>query len=143
MGLSVGRLSKPRPLPNSYSGAPQSLPHRPRYTARQEWGGGGTERGVVVGVWDVLVVRACAGQCRKMETSTFNSEQHNHLSPAFYLHAGWTFRSVVEVKQGFRVTINQSCSLFIVISHLSNQKFQLMLFQPRSNLKKKMGKKGV
>lgn len=138
MGLSVGRLSKPRPLPNSYSGAPQSLPHRPRYTARQEWRGGG-----VVGVWDVLVVRVCAGQCRKMETSTFNSEQDNHLSPALYLHAGWTFRLVVEVKQCFRATINQSCSLFIVISHLLNQKFQLMLFQPRSNLKKKNGEKGV
>lgn len=70
MGLSVGRLSKPRPLPNSYSGAPQSLPHRPRYTARQEGRGGGGGGG---GGGCVYVLG------REMDKSTFNSKQNGHF----------------------------------------------------------------
>lgn len=67
MGLSVGRLSKPRTLPNSYSGAPQSLPHRPRYTARQEGREGKGGR-------DVVAVCVCESVGQRHEKSL-------HLTP--------------------------------------------------------------
>lgn len=137
MGLSVGRLSKLRPLPNSYSGAPQSLPHRPRYTARQRGRGrvGGTADG-----------GECAhlGSAEKWEKS-YNSRQDGRFF-ASLRRAGLTFHLFGRVKQRFGITINQICSPFffsILTSHLVNKKFQQTLFQQRRNLGKKNKKKKI